>query len=176
VRRNLDLTFSLICRYVVAAVFLMAAVTKIADLSRFADEVVLHSGLPYYPAMLVAASLPWLELTCGVCLAVGPAVREAALILSILSLALLCYALTHLGQSDCHCFLFPTRAPELIWWPPVRNALLLMCALWTCRRIPLRAQHAWMPGTVQDGLADNAPFGDKTATGFRFLGRTDFKD
>jgi uncharacterized membrane protein YphA (DoxX/SURF4 family) len=176
VGRYLELSFSLGCRYVLAAVFLMAAVTKITDLSGFADEIVLHSGLAYYPAMTVAAILPWLELTCGVCLALGQAVREAALILTILLLALLGYALTHLGQADCHCFLFPTRTPELIWWPPLRNGLLLFCALWTCRRIPVRAKHAWMPGTVEDGLTDNVPFGDKTATGFQFLGRADFKD
>src|SRR5262249_12881438 len=75
---------SLICRYVLAAVFLMAAVSKITDLGGFADQVVLHSGLPFRAALVVAGVLPWLELTCGVCLAFGRAVREAALLLAIL--------------------------------------------------------------------------------------------
>jgi putative oxidoreductase len=176
VNRYLNLTLSLGCRYVLAAVFLMAAVTKITDLSGFADEIVLHSDLAYYPATVVAAVLPWLELTCGVCLALGVAVREAALILSVLLLALLCYAVTHLGQADCHCFLFPTRTQESIWWPPLRNGLLLFCALWTCRRVPMRAKNARMPGTVEDSLSNIVPLGDKTASRFRFLGRADFKD
>src|SRR5262249_50768217 len=128
-RQHLLLWIRLGCRYVLAAVFLMAAITKITDLSGFTDEMVLHSGLPYYPALALAAILPWLELTCGVCLALGYAVREAASILVLLLLALLCYSLTHLGQTDCHCFLFPTRTPEWMWWPTIRNSLLLACAL-----------------------------------------------
>ena len=78
--------------------------------------------------------LPWLELTCGVCLALGQAVREAALLSAVLLVGLLAYALTHLGQPDCHCFLFPGSEPEWMWWPPVRNGLLLLCALRTCWR------------------------------------------
>src|SRR6516165_132373 len=106
-RDHLFKVLAFACRYILAAVFLMAALTKITDLSRFADEMVLHSGMPYYPAVAIAAILPWLELTCGLCLAAGYAVREAALILLLLLLGFLCYSVTHLGQPDCHCFLFP---------------------------------------------------------------------
>jgi uncharacterized membrane protein YphA (DoxX/SURF4 family) len=129
VRRSLSLG----CRYLLAIVFLAAAVTKLADLSGFTDRVVLHSGLPYHPALVIAAVLPWLELTCGACLALGQAVREAALLLAILLALLLVYALTHLGQSDCGCFLFPGREPQWTWWAPARNALLLLCAVYVSR-------------------------------------------
>ena len=111
----------------------MAAVTKIADPAAFTDRLV-HSGLPFRVVQAVAVVLPWLELTCGVCLVLGQAVREAALLSAVLLVGLLVYALTHLGQSDCHCFLFPGREPQWIWWPPFRNALLLLCALRTCWR------------------------------------------
>jgi uncharacterized membrane protein YphA (DoxX/SURF4 family) len=118
------------CRYVLAAVFLMSAVTKLADLRGFSDQLVLRSGLPFELSIKVAAILPWLELTCGLCLALGRAVREAALLLSILLAALLVYALTHLGAYDCRCFLFPGREPERPWWIPARNAVLLLCAIY----------------------------------------------
>jgi uncharacterized membrane protein YphA (DoxX/SURF4 family) len=118
------------CRYLLAFVFLAAAVTKLTDLSGFTDRVVLHSGLPYHASLVVAAVLPWLELTCGVCLALGYAVREAALLLAVLLVALLVYALTHLGPTDCGCFLFPGREPQWTWWAPARNALLLLCAIY----------------------------------------------
>ena len=54
---------------------------KVTDLHGFADEITLHSGLPYSAGIVVAAVLPWLELVCGACLLAGYAVREAAFLL-----------------------------------------------------------------------------------------------
>lgn len=125
---------ALSCRFLLAAVFLMAAVTKLTDLPGFRNQLDIQSGLPESLTLLLAAGLPWLELICGLCLAMGWAVREAALLLTLLLAGLLAYALTHLGQSDCGCFLFPGRTPQWAWWPPVRNALLLLSALWTAAR------------------------------------------
>jgi len=119
-----------VCRCVLAVVFIMAGVTKITDLHGFADEVLLHSGLPYSAGLVVAAVLPWLELTCGACLLAGYAVREAALLLVILLTLLFVYSLLHLNEPDCACFVFPKpQALTVWWWPPLRNALLLVCAL-----------------------------------------------
>lgn len=116
------------CRYVLAIVFLMAALTKVVALPQFADRLESHSGLPRTLALTAAAVLPWLELTCGVCLALGYAVREAALLLSVLLVGLLAWALWHVGADDCGCFLFHRALPAPpAWWPPVRNALLLLC-------------------------------------------------
>jgi uncharacterized membrane protein YphA (DoxX/SURF4 family) len=121
-----------VCRWVLAGVFLMAGVTKVTDLHGFADDVVRHSGLPYSVGLVVAAVLPWLELTCAACLLAGYAVREAALLLAILLTLLLVYSLLHLNEPDCACFVFPKpRALAVWWWPPVRNILLLLCAVRT---------------------------------------------
>src|SRR4051812_27018590 len=80
---------TLLCRLVLAAVFLMAGVTKVTDPRAFEDRVLLHSRLPEPVSLAVARTLPWLELTCGMCLALGCAVREAALIASVLLFAFL---------------------------------------------------------------------------------------
>src|SRR5258708_4499747 len=74
------------CRFVLAAVFLMAAVTKLSNLPGFQSQFLVHSPLPEWPALLIAHWLPWLELTCGVCLGIGVAVREAALCIVVLLL------------------------------------------------------------------------------------------
>ena len=58
-----------VARPTLAVVFLMAGITKVTDLHGFADEVLVHSGLPYSVGRVVAVALPWLELTCGMCLA-----------------------------------------------------------------------------------------------------------
>jgi uncharacterized membrane protein YphA (DoxX/SURF4 family) len=113
------------CRYVVAAVFLMAAASKITDLQEFRIEVLLHSGLPDWLGRAAVAVLPWLELTCGVCLAFGFACREAACFTALLALLFLAHSLLYPSEADCHCFYFPTpwTRPSQ-WWLPVRSSLL----------------------------------------------------
>jgi len=106
----------------------MAAVSKLTDVRGFEDRVVRDAGLPYRASLVVAAVLPWLELTCGLCLALGWAVREAATILTSLLAGLVIYAVVNRGQADCRCFFFPTREPQWTWWTPARNAVLLACA------------------------------------------------
>jgi putative oxidoreductase len=117
------------CRYLLAAIFLMAAVTKIVNPEAFRDRVLQEAHLPLDLARAVIWVLPWLELTCGACLALGYAVREAALLVSILLGLFTLHALLNLSEADCGCFLTPLPEPALAWWPPVRNALLLACGV-----------------------------------------------
>jgi uncharacterized membrane protein YphA (DoxX/SURF4 family) len=124
------------CRYLVAAAFLAAALTKIADPHAFADHLLLHSSLPYWLAIGIASVLPWLELTCGCCLALGIAVREAALIAALLLAVFLVYSLFQRDAAACGCFLFPEPLDAANRWPwtPLRNLVLLACAAWNVRR------------------------------------------
>jgi putative oxidoreductase len=103
-----------VCRWTLAVVFLLAAVTKIIDLPGFTDRLVLHSGLPFWAAWAMAAFLPWLELTCGFCLALNMAAREAAAICCGLLALFLIQAFVHPTESDCGCFVFPRS------WQPAR--------------------------------------------------------
>src|SRR5947209_7270839 len=85
--------FGLVCRYLLAAVFLMAALTKITNLGAFEDQVLLHSNLPWWLGRPGAAVLPWLELVCGLCLAIGWASREAAVLTAVLLILFLVHGL-----------------------------------------------------------------------------------
>jgi putative oxidoreductase len=125
----------LVCRYVLAAVFLMAALSKILDPNEFSVRLD-HSGLPDKVTIVVAVILPWLELVCGLCLALGVAVREAATLLSALLILFLIHSLLRYREGDCGCFLFPTPASFTTpgWWPPARDFLLLLCGLRLIRR------------------------------------------
>jgi hypothetical protein len=122
----------------------MAAVTKVMDLDRFSRLVVDESGLREEVAVWVAAWLPWLELTAAGCLVFGYAVREAALLLAVLLVIFLGYSLVYLLQpgsspvpldeNDCGCFFFPRVIPEAFgWWPPLRDVILLGCAVRVAR-------------------------------------------
>jgi uncharacterized membrane protein YphA (DoxX/SURF4 family) len=119
------------CRYLLAAAFLASALTKILEPDAFAGQMA-HSGLPVGMARVVIAVLPWLELTCGFCLALGIAVREAALIVAILLVVFIPYAFIHRNDSNCGCLLLPRAVEPINRWPwlPLRNGVLLGCAVW----------------------------------------------
>lgn len=130
-------TTSLVCRYLLAAVFLAAAITKITDLPAFKNQVLLHSSLPHPVGVAVVVVLPWLELTCGACLALGHAVREAALIAAVLLVLFMVYSLAFRTGADCHCFFLPaTFSSGDWWWPLARNLILLVGSLWVIRQRP----------------------------------------
>jgi putative oxidoreductase len=118
------------CRFLLAAVLLMAALTKITDLAGFEDRVVLHATLPPVLENALIAILPWLELTCGACLALGYARREAALIASVLLAAFIAHGIVNFSERDCGCFLFPDLLPlNQTWWQPTRNLVLLAASI-----------------------------------------------
>ena len=69
-------------RFLLAAVFIYAAVQKIGKPLAFADEMRNYGIVDYGPPLYVMAIvLPWIELLCGFSLVTGVAVRGAALIL-----------------------------------------------------------------------------------------------
>src|SRR5438105_3986672 len=82
--RRMRRLLPVLCRFVLAAVFLLAGAAKVMDQQAFADQLLLHSSLPSWVGWLTAAWLPWLELTCGLCLALGYAVRESAAMIGCL--------------------------------------------------------------------------------------------
>jgi uncharacterized membrane protein YphA (DoxX/SURF4 family) len=116
-------------RLVLAAVFLMAAVAKITAPEEFANRVFVHSTLPHFLGELVVAVLPWLELICGLCLALGYAVREAAVLVAGMLLAFLLYTLFAPADQDCGCLIFSTPQPISRGWHLFGDALLLLCCI-----------------------------------------------
>jgi len=151
------------CLWILAAVFVMSGVSKLVDPGAFRDQLILHAALSPNVALLVAAFLPWLELVCGLSLAVGWSEREAASILTGVLVVLLGYTLTHGGDTDCGCFFFPrvVRAPS--WWPATRNILLLACSVAVARK---RGSKCISCGSRQCGFNFfGAETGEKALTG-----------
>ncbi len=134
---------NLFCRYLLAAVFLAAAVTKITDLAAFENQVLIHSNLPYPIGVAAVVVLPWLELVCGICLALGHAVREAAAVITVLLVLFIAYALAFRTEPDCHCFFVRLPLAETgWWWPSLRNLIFLLCSLRVAW--PQAAMPAWV--------------------------------
>jgi uncharacterized membrane protein YphA (DoxX/SURF4 family) len=134
---------SVSCRYVVGAVFLMAGVSKIVNLHEFENQVLLHSKFPqlvaslipnallsFRIAQLVVMILPWLELICGLCLVFKLAVRESAVITSLLLSLFIVQTIVNPAE-DCHCFFLPKAVSSLpAWSHMLRDGVLLICSLY----------------------------------------------
>ncbi len=100
-------SFFLTGRLVLGVVFLYAGLIKAADVAGFAGQVAAYQLLPYAFNYLVAATLPYVEIACGVLLLFKRHVRPALLLLAGMNLvfigALLSVAWRGL-EIDCGCF------------------------------------------------------------------------
>lgn len=96
-----------LCRLLLAGVFIYAGFLKGRDPVAFAGQVAAYQILPYAFNYLVAATLPFVELLCGVLLLLNRRVRPALLVLFGLNAAfmLALFSLVWRGLDiDCGCF------------------------------------------------------------------------
>jgi len=125
-------------RLILAAVFCYAGYIKASDPVAFAGQVANYQILPYAWNYLVAATLPYLELLCGVLLLINRRVRPAVLVLFVLNLifiALLSYTIARGLDIDCGCFnpdSESTTSPLMALWRDV-GLLILMISTWLLR-------------------------------------------
>lgn len=122
-------------RVILGAIFIYAALVKIADPVAFAGSVAAYQILPYFGNYLVAAVLPFLELSCGLLLVCGYRVRGGALIIAGMNLvfmAALASAIVRGLEIDCGCFKQggPKTSP---WIALARDTVFLAMALFVLR-------------------------------------------
>ncbi|HLP00685.1 MAG TPA: MauE/DoxX family redox-associated membrane protein [Opitutaceae bacterium] len=128
----------IILRLALAAVFVAAAVPKIADPAAFHDAILSYRLLPASLSAAVALWLPWLELCTGLAL-LWPRHRAAAL---GLMLALTVVFLAALGQAAwreldivCGCFGRPASVRGAAYLEYLgRDLALLLVTVWLLLR------------------------------------------
>lgn len=100
-------TVSFLFRIVLGVTFLYACYDKILHPELFAEAVANYRLLPSPLVGLVAVTLPWVELFCGVFLILGLFVRSSALVASLMFIVF-CVGLTSAVlrgiDIDCGCF------------------------------------------------------------------------
>ena len=108
---------SRIAAIAIGAVFIAAAISKIADPPGFAHEIANYKLLP--PAAVHAAALvmPWFEAFCGLALVFGPGRRTAGILVVALLVLFVAALGTNLARGrpvDCGCFstAAEVRTPE----------------------------------------------------------------
>ncbi|HEY6928665.1 MAG TPA: MauE/DoxX family redox-associated membrane protein [Thermoanaerobaculia bacterium] len=90
-----------------AAVFIVAALAKIADPPGFAHEISNYKLLPASAVNPLALVLPWLELVIGICFFLGMFRRTAgrlAAVLLVVFIGALSINLARGRPVDCGCF------------------------------------------------------------------------
>jgi putative oxidoreductase len=94
-------------RTILGAIFIYAALLKIADPVAFAGSVAAYRILPYFASYLTAAVLPFVELTCGLLLVCGYRVKVGALIIAVMNLVFMVALASAIARGldiDCGCF------------------------------------------------------------------------
>lgn len=125
-------------RFLIAALFLFAATTKLVDPSSFAQQIANYQLTPWPAAAVLAVFLPALELCVGICLLIGRwesgALIWLATLLTIFSGALLSAIIRGLSI-DCGCFGRSVENTGTLW-PLIRNLALLGVTgfLWVSRK------------------------------------------
>jgi putative oxidoreductase len=114
-------------RILLGAIFIYAALLKIADPVAFAGSVAAYKILPYFASYLTAAVLPFVELSCGLLLVCGYRVRGGALIIGAMNLVFmiaLSSAILRGLDIDCGCFK-QGGAKTTPWTALLRDAVFL---------------------------------------------------
>jgi len=107
---------SWVLRTVLAAIFLYAGIAKLADVRAFAADVANYRMLPAALIAPFAATLPGVEIACGLALLYPRTVRAAAGLAVALLVAFTVAAVQALARDinlDCGCF-GSVRAPVTV--------------------------------------------------------------
>jgi uncharacterized membrane protein YphA (DoxX/SURF4 family) len=101
----------------IGAVFLAAAIQKIADPPGFAHEIANYKLLPPAAVHTAALVMPWFEAFCGLALVFGPGRRTAGVLVVVLLVLFVGALGTNLVRGrpvDCGCFstAAEVRTPE----------------------------------------------------------------
>jgi uncharacterized membrane protein YphA (DoxX/SURF4 family) len=74
----------LIFRIVVGYIFITFGISKIADPTLFAKEIANYDFTPLWTLNLIALTLPWIEVTTGLLLIFGVAVKANSVVIAIM--------------------------------------------------------------------------------------------
>jgi putative oxidoreductase len=122
-------------RILLGAIFIYAALLKIADPVAFAGSVAAYQILPYFASYLTAAVLPFVELSCGLLLVCGYRVRGGALIIGAMNLVFMValgVAIARGLDIDCGCFK-QGGAKTTPWTALLRDAAFLVMTVFVLK-------------------------------------------
>jgi uncharacterized membrane protein YphA (DoxX/SURF4 family) len=123
--------FLVFVRLVLGFVFIYSGIEKISDLNSFAIAVTNYKMLPGYLVNLFAIFLPWIELSAGLLLLFGIAVKENAFIInSFLIVFIFAIGISIARGLNIDCGCFGTQSSSKVGFIKlVENLLLFLIGL-----------------------------------------------
>ena len=121
------------CRIVLGALFIWAALTKLPDMTAFAQDVANYRLLPAALVPFVASAVVGIELLAGIALLVGVMERPAAAVIAGLLVAFTVFLSQALLRGiDLRCGCFGGDEPAS-WWTVARDLAMLAAAVAVAR-------------------------------------------
>ena len=121
----------IVCRVLLATIFIYAAAGKLLKPSEFADSVAGFRILPIWAVNFFAIVLPWVELVCGISLIAGVLARNSGLLLAGLNLVFIAAAASAMARGlsiECGCFTLSHKGDTVGWSLIARDVgFLLLC-------------------------------------------------
>ena len=118
---------ALALRIALGGVFLYAGSLKIADPAAFAGSIAVYKLIPTFGNYLVSATLPWIEVLCGILIIIGYRLRAGAVLVLLMNLVFV-VALTSaiIRGLDIDCGCFRQGGPKTSPWAALIRDLVLI--------------------------------------------------
>jgi uncharacterized membrane protein YphA (DoxX/SURF4 family) len=117
----------LIVRWLIAAIFIFAGITKILNPENFARDIDNYRMLPYLLVTIMAIILPWLEILCGIFLIIGKWEKGAAFMLLILTMMFLIAMSSAIFRGldiTCGCFAMTAEGTKVGMTRLIQDSIL----------------------------------------------------
>lgn len=123
---------TLLCRVILAAVFIFAALGKLGDPQEFSDAVAAFRILPITSVNVFAITLPWVELLVGLSLLSGTQLKQSAFLSVLLNLMFIIAAGSAMARGldiKCGCFTLFKSHSSVGWSLIARDIVLILIAI-----------------------------------------------
>lgn len=123
-------------RIILGLIFIFASWDKVLEPAAFAGAIANYHILPQVWVAPVAIFLPWLELTCGICLVANRCTSGSAIIVTALIVIFtVAIGLNIYRGMDvaCGCFTLDQSAPAAMWLYLLRDVIFLAMGVITLR-------------------------------------------
>ncbi len=117
-----------LCRVILAAVFIFAAIGKIQRPEEFASAIAAFRILPMGLVNIAAITMPWVELLTGIAILIPAFMQSSALIMVAMNTAFITAALLAIARGldiECGCFSL-SHAHEIVGWGLVARDVVLL--------------------------------------------------
>ncbi|MFP4084625.1 MAG: MauE/DoxX family redox-associated membrane protein [Desulfonatronovibrio sp.] len=120
---------ALVLRLYIGGIFIYASMYKINYGAEFAETIAGYELAPYWMVNILAITMPWLELICGIMLVVGFRAKSSTVVIAfLLFLFTVGVFVNLLRDSPISCGCFSSAEDPISWMTLIRDVIwLAMC-------------------------------------------------